>query len=179
MADKQGYQKNTPVYGNLAYDLDALVRERNLERAGRMLDERQQMQSAPRSRQHEASRPQVSLLTLGAVALLAVMAVCVLLGYVKLTRISASVSEIRTELSELERERVALVTKYEQTYDLTTIKQRAEKAGMRKPTSGQIEYIDLGGTDAAKIYRAGSERSENALLQAVKHGWQTAVEYFR
>ena len=178
MADKQKYQVNTPMFGNLAYDLDALVRERNLEEAGQLpvRQEREEILTRPRAAVHP--RAKVSPLALGSVVLLVVMAVGLLMGYVQLTKIATSVTEIKSQLNQLNDEHVSLLTRYEQTYDLATIKETAEAAGMSKPTSGQIEYIDLGGPDAATVYRAGAESAVSGLLQSVKQGWQTAVEYF-
>lgn len=177
MADKQKYQVNTPVYGNLAYDLDALVREHNLEEAGRMLEQQAREETVRRPRAAAQPRAKVSPLTLGGVVLLAVMAVALLLGYVQLTKISASVSDIKSQLNQLNDEHVSLLTKYEQTYDLTTVKETAEKHGMDKPSSSQIEYIDLGGPDTAMVYHGG-ETAISGLLQSVKQGLHRAVEYF-
>lgn len=75
---------------------------------------------------------------------LAALAVVLVMGYVQLTTISGSVSEMKNELTQLNTEHVALLTRYEQTYDLASVKEAAEAAGMSKPSSGQITYIDLG-----------------------------------
>lgn len=179
MADTQRNRIDTPVYGNLAYDLDALVRERNLEEAGKLQEEQQQRQSRVRTQPAVRPRQRVSPLVLGSVVLLAAMVVGLLLGYVQLTKISTSVSSMKSELSELEDEHVALLTKYEQTYDLATVKETAEAAGMSKPSSGQIEYVDLGGPDAAVVYRADGQSAAQGLLDSVKQGLAAAVEYFR
>ena len=53
---------NSPVYGNLAYDLDALVRERALEEAGRMPEQprpqpQRRSETAQRPRQQAAAQP--------------------------------------------------------------------------------------------------------------------------
>ena len=64
-----------PVYGNLAYDLDALVRERALEEAGRMPEQprperRREAEVVQRPRTQTAAQPkaQVSPLVLGSAA---------------------------------------------------------------------------------------------------------------
>ena len=52
-------------------------------------------------------------------------------------------------------------------------------AGMTKPTTDQIEYIELGGADMAEICRP---ESTGPLAQAwnwVKNGVDAVVEYFR
>lgn len=180
MADMYRRKPNTPVYGNLAYDLDALVREHNLDHAGRM-DEEQQVQhrQQPRTRAVPQSKAKVSPLLIGAVMLLVVMVTGLLIGYVQLTETADAVMTLKDDLSEAQDAHVALVTKYEQTFDMTTIKERAEAAGMSKPGSGQIEYIDISGSDAVVIYQAGADSVLTKAFSTVKEGIGAAVEYFK
>ncbi|MBQ0038260.1 MAG: hypothetical protein KBS74_06255 [Clostridiales bacterium] len=178
MANKKQYKVNSPVYGNLAYDLDALVLERNLEEAGKMQEEQRRRETVARPRPVARPRQKVSPLALGSVVVLVAMAVALLLGYVRLNTISDSVCEMKAELSQLDDEHVALLTKYEQTYDLATVKETAEKTGMSKPSGSQIEYIDLGGPDAATVYHAAAESAVGGLMDSTKQVWQMAVEYF-
>ena len=164
---------NSPVYGNLAYDLDALVRERTLEEAGRMPEQprpqpQRRSEPAQRPRQQAAAQPkvQVSPLVLGCVAVLAVMVVALLMGYVK-------------EMNRLNTEHVGLLTEYEQTFELATVKEVAEAAGMSKPSAGQIEYVELGGPDTAVIYAAGEDGALTKAFASVKDGVLALVEYFQ
>lgn len=181
MADMRKRQPNTPVYGNLAYDLDALVREHNLEHAGRMDEEQQyvQVRRQPRTRSVPRTKAKASPLLIGSVVLLAAMVIGLMIGYVQLTEASDAVTTIRNDLSEAQDAHVALVTKYEQTFDMTTVKERAEAAGMRKPSSGQIEYIDISGSDAVVIYQSGADGLLARIFTTVKEGIGTAVEYFK
>ena len=71
------------------------------------------------------------------------------------------------------------MTKYEQTFDMATVKERAEAAGMKKPSSGQVEYIDISGSDAVVIYQGGSDSLLSRLFANVKEGIGAAVEYFK
>ena len=101
-----------------------------------------------------------------------------LLGYVQLTAVGASISQMTNELSDLETEHVALLTEYEKTFDLATIKAVAEAEGMSKPTSGQIQYIDLSGSDSAVVY--GEEPGITAQVFAnVQRSAVSVVEFFR
>ena len=179
-----------PVYGNLAYDLDFLVTERALEEAGQMpqrqqpeIERRQRRQEAqrPRPQQQPAAQPKVhaSPLVLGSVAVLAVMVVVLLLGCVQLSQISMHVSQMRSELDKLSAEQVELLTEYEQTFELATVKEAAEAAGMSKPSAGQIEYVELGGADTAVVYAAGSDGVLNRAFASVKGGVLSLVEYFQ
>ena len=54
----------------------------------------------------------------------------------------------------------------------------AEEAGMSKPTSGQIQYIDLSGADTAVVYGAEPGIVEKTVT-SVKNGVQSLWEYFR
>ena len=177
---------NGPVYGNLAYDLDALVTERALEEAGRMPqrqaeEERQQRpREVQRPKAQPAARPRahVSPLVLGSVAVLGAMVVFLLLGYVQLTQISGNVAQMKSEMDQLQTEHVALLTEYEQTFEMATVKEAAELAGMSKPSAGQIEYVELGSSDSAVIYAAGSDGVLDRTLASVKDSVLDLVEYF-
>ena len=91
---------------------------------------------------------------------------------------SNHVSAIKSELATLEEEHVSLLTEYEKTFDLATVKAAAEEAGMSKPTSGQIQYIDLGGSDTAVVY-SGEPGLMDKAVAAVKEGALSLWEYFR
>ena len=166
------------VYGSLAYDLDALVLERQLEEAGAMPERRPE----PVQRRRAEAQPKVKtrpspLLAMGVAAMCALVVV-LLLGYVQLTAVGASISQMNNELSELETEHVALLTEYEKTFDLTTIKAVAEAEGMSKPTSGQIQYIDLSGNDSAVVY-SGEPSVTARVFADVRHSAASVVEFFR
>ena len=49
--------------------------------------------------------------------------------------------------------------------------------GLVQPTSGQIQYIDLSGSDSVTLYKA--EGSAGGLLDKAKDGWAYVLEYFR
>lgn len=177
----QPYRKNA-VYGSLAYDLDALARERQLEDAGKLPQKpHPASQPQPLPRRHPqtraAARPS-PLVALGTVVLLALVVV-LMLGYVTLTDVSGSVSSIKREIESLDEQHVALLTEYEKTFDLATVKAAAEAAGMSKPTSGQIQYIDLSGIDSVTLYKAEGGAALGGLLDQLERGWDYVLEYFR
>ena len=168
---QQKRRPNTMVYGNLAYDLDTLASQRQLEEAAR--PERQsQPQQAPRHRTAARPRQRVSPLALCAVGALAAMAVVLVMGYIQLTAVTGSISQ-------LEDQRVSLVMDYERTFDMAKIKEAAEAAGMKKPTAGQVEYVELGGGSKAEVYQAESDSLLSRLTHSVKNGVGALVEYFR
>ena len=172
------------TYGSLAYDLDALAREKQLDEAGKLPQKKvrpvqpevqpvQRRQSAARA----AVRPSPGLL-LGTVLVVG-MVIALMLCYVKLTGISDNVSSIKREISALEEEHVALLTAYERTFDLATVKAAAEAAGMSKPSSGQIQYIDLSGADSVEVYAAGGAAAQNGFTEKAESLWAYVLEYFR
>lgn len=172
------------TYGSLAYDLDALAREKQLDEAGKLPQKKvrpAQPEVQPVQRRQSAARAAVRpspVLLLGTVLVVG-MVIALMLCYVKLTGISDNVSSIKREISALEDEHVALLTAYERTFDLATVKAAAEAAGMSKPSSGQIQYIDLSGADSVEIYAAGGAAALNGFTEKAESLWAYVLEYFR
>ena len=172
------------TYGSLAYDLDALAREKQLDEAGKLPQKKvrpAQPEVQPVQRRQSAARAAVRpspVLLLGTVLVVG-MVIALMLCYVKLTGISDNVSSIKQEISALEEEHVALLTAYERTFDLATVKAAAEAAGMSKPSSGQIQYIDLSGADSVEVYAAGGAAALNGFTEKAESLWAYVLEYFR
>ena len=155
------YNSRSAVYGDLAYDLDREVRERALRHAG----------EAPR---HQT----VSVLSVLGVGAAIGLAVMVLMGYIQLTIISDEVVSLQNQLEELQTENVTLTAQHEQMFDLATVKEVAEAAGMSKPSSSQIYYIDLSEGDSAVVYQQEESNLLSRLLTSLNHGIYAVVEYF-
>lgn len=170
----------TMIYGSLAYDLDTLARERQLEEAGEMPERSgaPQPKAQPRRHPQAQAKTRPSPLLVGGIVLVCALVMVLLLGYVQLTVVSNHVVTIKNQLATLEEEHVSLVTEYEKTFDLATIKAAAEEAGMSKPTSGQVQYIDLSGSDTAVVYGDEPGVVEKAI-SSIKGGAQFIWEYFR
>lgn len=172
------------TYGSLAYDLDALAREKQLDEAGKLPQKKvrpAQPEVQPVQRRQSAARAAVRpspVLLLGTVLVVG-MVIALMLCYVKLTGIFDNVSSIKREISALEEEHVALLTAYERTFDLATVKAAAEAAGMSKPSSGQIQYIDLSGADSVEVYAAGGAAALNGFTEKAESLWAYVLEYFR
>ena len=170
------------VYGNLAYGLERELREKELQHAGEVRRERTvpktetKVRSLPRVRVRERER--VSLLSVAGCFAVAVMAVMVLFSYVQLTALSSDVVDLRSQLSTLESDHVQLTAKYQQMYDLSTVKEVAVQAGMSKPGSSQIYYVDLSDGDSAVVYQQAEPGVLSRLLTSLHHGFYTVVEYF-
>ena len=172
------------TYGSLAYDLDALAREKQLDEAGKLPQKKvrpAQPEVQPVQRRQSAARAAVRpspVLLLGTVLVVG-MVIALMLCSVRLTGISDNVSSIKREISALEEEHVALLTAYERTFDLATVKAAAEAAGMSKPSSGQIQYIDLSGADSVEVYAAGGAAALNGFTEKAESLWAYVLEYFR
>ena len=179
MAEKR--RTATTTYGSLAYDLDRIVRERQLDEAGTMPEHRQEapVQPRPRTHTHAKAKTRPSPVLLGGIAVLLSLVLVLMLGYVQLTKVSNHVGNMKNELSALTDEHVELLTQYEKTFDLATIKEVAEKAGMSKPSAGQIEYIDLNGSDSVVIYRAEASGVLQGIRSTATAAADRVMEYFR
>lgn len=98
-------------------------------------------------------RQKLSVLTVLGFGAAAALAVLVLMSYIQLMGISNSVVSLKSQLEDLETENVTLTTQYERMYDLNTVQEAAEAAGMSKPSGSQIYYIDLSDGDSAVVYQ--------------------------
>lgn len=173
---------NSLVYGNLAYELERDVREHDLRHAGELTREeaapraRTETRTAAAAQVREAQR--VSLLSVAGFLAVAVMAVMVLMNYVQLTAISSDVVSLKNQLSALETKNVTLTAEYQQMYDLSAVKEAAAAAGMAKPVSGQVHYVDLSSGDSAVVYQTETPGILSRLVTSLHHGVYAVVEYF-
>ncbi len=175
------------VNGNLAYDPAYEERQRRLRREQEYEREHQreefmrppqrkvQKKVAPVRRQRE----KVSLGALCGFAALAAMVALMILCRAQLTEISSQVVSVQKEIAALEDEHVALLTRYEKTFDLTTIKEAAAAAGMAKPSASQVYYIDLSEADSVVVYQQKSQNVLARALTSLGNGVCAVVEYFK
>lgn len=176
----RSHYRGAATYGDLAYDLDAMSREYALRHAGE--DVRREAVPAPQVRTVTRAKPRVqqkiSLVSVLGFAAVAALVVVLLLNYVKLTEISESVVALKAELVQLKTDNVSLTTRYEQTFDLATVKEAAERAGMTKPSSSQEYYIDSTDANNVVIYQKEESNVLNQVLTSLSHGVYSVVEYF-
>lgn len=188
---RTNHRYSTPysVDGNLARKLDPRELERQLDHSGQMdfdqLYQRPRETAAERNARRRAQvraavRPaqKVSPMALLSAVCVAFLLVVLLLCYVRLNTISRSIVSMKSEISQLEIEQVALLTKYEQTFDLSAVKEAAAAAGMVQPSDSQIYYIALPGEDQITTHQP--ERGPlQKFFTAVGWGADTTAEYFR
>ena len=102
-----------------------------------------------------------------------------LLSYVQLTTLAADTVALKSELTVLQAENVSLTAQHEQMFDLATVKEVAEAAGMSKPSSSQIYYIDLSEPDSVVVYQQKSPNVLSRVLTSLGNGVCAVVEYFK
>lgn len=180
------YDSRSAGYGDLAYDLDREVRERALRHAGEAPRHQTAVEAVPKAKPRVRSlskaqvrqRQKVSVLSVLGVGAAIGLAVMVLMGYIQLTIISDEVVSLQNQLEELQTENVTLTAQHEQMFDLATVKEVAEAAGMSKPSSSQIYYIHLSEGDSAVVYQQEESNLLSRLLTSLNHGIYAVVEYF-
>lgn len=180
-AGKLRYNSRSAVYGDLAYDLDRELRERELRHAGEMPRRQETAAAQPKVRsvsQVQVRQQHVSILSVVGFSAVVAMAVVLLMGYIQLTVLSAQTVELQSQLSALQAENMDLSNQYEQMFDLEAVKEAADAAGMSRPTSGQIDYIDLSDGDTAVVYQQEEPGLISRVLSSLNHGVYAVVEYF-
>ena len=169
------------VEGNLAYDFD--YEEKRTQRPERRAEEkpRKAQQREPQVQTTVRTRPRqrVSLTALAGFAVLAAMVLVLVMSYAKLTAISSDVVSMKNELTALQSEHVTLLTRYEQTFDLSAIKEAAEATGMSKPSASQIFYVDLSEPDSVVVYQQDGGNVFARAFTSLGHGMCSVVEYFK
>lgn len=172
------YRGKQQTSGSLAYDLDYAVRERELKHAGeaRKTQEKARVRSASLVQLRE--RQYISKMAVLGVAAIMGLALLVLLHYVQLTLLSAEVVELQSQLEELETENVHLTAQYQQMFDMASVKEAAEAAGMSKPSSTQMDRLDLSEGDSAVAYRQKEPNLFQRMLASLHGGVYAVVEYF-
>ena len=182
---------NTPgvVDGNLARDLRSRELEQQLERSGqldfdRQYRQRQETNADRLSRQRQQRRaavrqPQsipIASVALGAVV--AYLAVLVVNCHVQVNEISSDIVSMKQQIEQLEQEQVSLQTRYEQAFDLASVKDAAQSAGMQQPSEGQIYYIDLPGEDQAVVCRSAQSGPLERVYAMFVQRVDAILEYF-
>ncbi len=183
---------NTPgvVDGNLARKLDSRALERRLERSGQLDFDQQYRRrreteaerlSRRRAQAKAAVRPaqRVSFAAVLGFAFVGALMVATLLCYVRINSISRSIVSMKERISVLQVEQVALLTQYEQAFDLSSVKEAAEAAGMTIPSESQIYYIDLPGENQAVSYTGRDGGLLDRVLTGLSRAMYAVVEYFQ
>lgn len=162
----------SPVYGNVAYDMNALP-EREYE-------ERHEENRRAKARSYAVERPAqgVSLFAIAGFALFAVMMVFVLLARVQLTQISDETAKIESKISKLSEEEARLKIEYESTFNLTEIEKYAtKKLGMIRQGSDSVTFLEMTNVDRAEILVPEETEGSN-FFNGFKDFLSSLLEYF-
>ena len=165
--------------GSLARDLDWAVRERELEHAGEV-PRHERTQAAPKvyHKEQVLVRERQAIPVLSVLGAVCALVMVLLLSYVQLTTLAADTVALKSELTVLQAENVSLTAQHEQMFDMATVKEVAAAAGMAKPTSSQITYLDQDSEDSAVVYRTETPSVFSRILSSLHHGVYAVVEYF-
>ena len=187
--DPRTYYTPGVVNGNLAQDLDLYELERRLERSGQLdfdkqyrhhqetrADQLSRERRETRATVRQAQRVPVMAVLCGGV--LAVLAVMVVICHAQINAISGDIVAMKQDIRELEMEQIELQTKYEQVFDLASVKEAAEAVGMHQPSEGQIVYIDLPGEDQVVTCAQSEESMLSRFFTAFGQHVLAVVEYF-
>lgn len=172
------YRGKQAVNGSLAYDLDYAARERDLRRAGRAPKAREKARVYEAPRVLLRARQYVSPLAVLSVSAIMGLALLLLMNYVQLTGLSAETVKLQSQLAELETEHVHLTAQYQQMFDMASVKEAAEAAGMGKPSSTQMDRLDLSEGDSAVAYQRKEPNLFQRILSSLHGGVYAVVEYF-
>ena len=71
-----------------------------------------------------------------------------------------------------------LTAQYQRMFDMASVKEAAEAAGMRKPSSTQMGRLDLSAGDSAVAYRQKEPGLFSRILSSLHGGVYAVVEYF-
>ena len=126
-----------------------------------------------------ASKPKTRTMPLGALGYMvcACMMILVLMGYVRLTKISTESSNVQKQITDLKNTQAKLKVQYESTFDLTKVEQYAVgRLGMMPATNSQIYYLNKATPDKAVII---SDKSKAGVLSGVTTFLSNVVEYFK
>ena len=151
-------RRYSPVFGNLAYDLDTLTPE-----AEEYAPEPAPVRELPQAvRRRSPSVP--AGLVIGAVFAGALL-VAALLGRVHLTAMNDQAVELTEQVQALETEQAILRIRYEETFNLEEIERVATgELGMQPPRSDPICYVSGQLPDQATVLAAPEE---NGFLKRI------------
>ena len=180
------YAKGAPfgaaTYGSVAYDLGRVQTEFEVPaRSVPRQKERAKVETQTRTKAGQQTQTSAGLSVFSVVgfALVAVMMVFVVLANVRLTEISYSVSETRTRITELEKEKQQLEAQYETAFNLTELKAYAiDTLGMVEADADSA--VVLGGIreDKAQILDS-SLTEEKGIVDTASTFLTSLLEYFK
>ena len=164
------------TYGSVAY---APAYDGSAVRAPRR-EEELQRRPQPKTREHvrrkQLTRTQVQVREAGQVAPFAVVGF--ITSFAQFTALNGEVVSLQNQLTTLQTENATLSAQYEKVFDMETI-QAAVGESMVRPTSDQVEYIDLSEPDTVVVYGEEAQGGPLGALKSLGQMIGEILEYFR
>ena len=160
------------TYGSVAY---APAYDGSAVRAPRR-EEELQRRPQPKTREHIRRKQPFAVVGFIAVA---VFAALLITSFAQFTALNGEVVSLQNQLTTLQTENATLSAQYEKVFDMETI-QAAVGESMVRPTSDQVEYIDLSEPDTVVVY--GEQEASGGIVGALKAAGTVLgemIEYFR
>lgn len=108
-----------------------------------------------------------------------VFAALLMLSFVQYTVLTDEVVALRGQLNSLETEQATLSAQYEKVFDMERI-QAAVGDTMTRPSSDQVEYIDLSEPDSVVIYgREDAAPGFSGVLNGLRDIVSNLIAYFQ
>ena len=95
----------------------------------------------------------------------AVFAALLITSFAQFTALNGEVVSLQNQLTTLQTENATLSAQYEKVFDMETI-QAAVGESMVRPTSDQVEYIDLSEPDTVVVN--GEQEASGGIVGALK-----------
>ncbi len=177
---REGFKVNTgygdaadyAVYGNVAYDLNALPK--------REYEDQPNAERRTKARAYAVNQPAsgISFFAAAGFVLFAVMMVFVLLARLQLTEISDETARIESRIADLSEVEARLKIEYEKTFNLTEIEKYAtKKLGMIRQGSDSVTFLSMTNVDRAEIL-VPEETENTGFLSGFKDFLSSLLEYF-
>lgn len=178
-----GKQDNiSTMYGNVAYELHStqVVPER-IPRPEQEPEVAPQRRPRRRTAAQPKVRPQegISLFAVTGFAAVALLAVLTLTSYVQLNSVYAATRSMEQRLSSLETEAEILEMRYNDLFDLVTLNEAAQEAGLTTPGSTQRVYLEMEESDNAIVYTPKEQPGMvEQVVSDLQSFWYSVLSYF-
>lgn len=133
----------------------------------------------PREERRVRAKTAVAPFTIFGMIAVACMLVLVVFGYVQLFEASSRVSELETQLNELQAEQVLLRSRYEGRIDLSEVETRAKELGLSKAAPEQIVYVNLSGSDRAELFQVNRTSLVGEIIGAMQESITSLIAYLQ
>ena len=167
--------------GNAAYWMNTKPKIVELPPQQERVERTPQKRSSSQTRRKFAVRAQqkISVTAVAGFVVAAMLAVGVLTSHIQLASVYADTVAAQNEIEELEEQHAKLQAEYETIFDVETLKEAAETAGLQEATSGQEVYMELTEPDNAVVYQSNEEQTGiKGYVQAVKSFFAGLGTYF-